>query len=164
MTHSHPWISLGAKLIALAAVICGALIAPAVSAQSEGEVYVAGNGFSFQQAVEQGLSRTPGGQRFFVLALPPETNALMTTATGPLSALRDRVVASNGVLYVCQRDIDSGKISVASLVPGVVTVRGWPPVGSGGLQEGQKYYADENPANFPVSTSSLRMLRSACSD
>jgi hypothetical protein len=44
-----------------------------------------------------------------------------------------------------------------------VKVRGWPPAGGGGSPEGQKYYADENPANFPVSTNSLRLLRSTCS-
>ena len=163
MARPDPGISLRAKLIALAAAICGAAISAPASAQPEGDVYIAGNGFSFQQAADQGISRTPSGQRFFLLVLPPETNALTTAATSPLVALRDRVVASNGVLYVCQRDIDSGKIGVSSLVPGVVRVRGWLPVGDGGLPEGEKYYPDENPANFPVSTNSMRQLRSACS-
>jgi hypothetical protein len=163
VVHADSQISLSAKLIAVAAAICGVAISAAAPAQSEGDVYVAGNGFSFQQAAEQGISRTSGGQRFFLLVLPPETDALTTTAAGPLVTLRDRVVASNGVLYVCQRDIDSGKISVSSLVPGVVKVRGWPPVGGGGLPEGEKFYPDENPANFPVSTNSMRLLRSACS-
>jgi len=149
--------------MALAAAICCAAISTAAFAQSEGDVYVAGNGFSFQQAADQAISRTSRGQRFFLLVLPPESNALTTATAGPLVALRDRVVASNGVLYVCQRDVDSGKISASNLVPGVVKVRGWPPVGDDRLPEGEKYYPDENPANFPVSTNSIRLLRSACS-
>jgi hypothetical protein len=163
MARSDSRSSLGAKLIALAAAACAAAIPAAAFAQSEGGVYVAGAGFSFQEAAEQGLAKNAGGQRFFLLAVPPETNALMTTAAGPLAALRDRVVAANGVLYVCQRDIDNGKVNAANLVPGVVKVRGWPEAGGGKLPEGQKHYADENPANFPVATNSLRLLRSTCS-
>jgi hypothetical protein len=164
MARSNSRSSLGANLIALAAAVCGAAMPAAASAQSEGGVYVAGTGFSFQQAADRGISQNAGGQRFFLLVVPPESNALMTTAAGPLAALRDRVVASNGVLFICQRDIDSGKVNASSLVPGVVKVRGWPPAGSEGLPEGQKFYADENPANFPLSTNSLRLLRTTCSN
>ena len=52
------------------------------AAQSEGGLYVAGAGFTFQQAVQQAIAKNPAGQRFFVLAIPPETRALLTTATG----------------------------------------------------------------------------------
>jgi hypothetical protein len=76
--------------------------------------------------------------------------------------LRDRVVAANGVLLVCQRDIDSGKIRANSLVPGVRTVRGWPAKGSPQLPDGQRYFADENPAELPASNEALRRMRSAC--
>jgi hypothetical protein len=162
MARSDSRSLLRAQFIAFAAAVCGAAIPAAAAAQSEGGVYVAGAGASFQQAADQGIAQNPGGQRFFLLAVPPETNALMTTAAGPLAALRGRVIASNGVLLVCQRDLDSGAVNALALVPGVVKVRGWPPAG-GGLPEGQKYYADENPANFPVSTNSLRLLRSTCS-
>ena len=46
------------------------------SAQSEGGLYIAGAGFSFQVAAERALAQNPGGRRFFVLSLPPETAAL----------------------------------------------------------------------------------------
>jgi hypothetical protein len=52
------------------------------------------------------------------MAVPPESNARTTAAAGALAAPRDRVVASNGVLFVCQRDVDCGKVNASSLVPG----------------------------------------------
>lgn len=139
-----------------------AVCAPAALAQSEGGLYTAGAGFSFQVAAERALSQNAGGRRFFVLSLPPETAALLTRTTGPRAAMRDRVVAANGVLLVCQRDIDNGKLDAANLVPGVVAVRGWPANGSHQLPQGQRYFANENPANLPAANEALRQLRSTC--
>jgi len=147
-----------AALVALVA----AAGAPAALAQSEGGLYIAGAGFSFQVAAERALSQNAGGRRFFLLSVPPETAALLSRTTRPRAALRDRVVAANGVLLVCQRDIDNGKLSATGLVAGVVAVRGWPPRGSTELPEGQRYFANENPANLPAANEALRQLRSTC--
>jgi hypothetical protein len=152
------------KLFAVATTVCAAAIPALVPAQSEGGLYIAGGaGFTFQQAADQGLAQNPGGQRFFLLSLPPETQALTKTAQGPLAAVRDRVVAANGVLLVCKRDVDSGKVNAATLVPGVVAVRGFPPPGSKALPDGERYFPGENPANLPASNESLRRLRVTCS-
>ncbi len=140
---------------------CAVCVTPA-SAQSEGGLYTAGAGFSFQVAGERALSQNPGGRRFFLLSLPPETAALLTRTTGPRAAMRARVAAANGVLLVCQRDIDNGKLTAASLVPGVAAVRGWPAKGSNALPEGQRYFANENPANLPAANEALRQVRSTC--
>lgn len=131
-------------------------------AQAEGGLYIAGTGFSFEQAASDGLSRNPAGQRFFLLALPPESEALTAKAPKALAAIRGRVVASNGVLLVCKRDIDSGSIDVSGLVGGVVAVRGWPPRGSDALPPGQRYYPDEDPSRLPRADESLRRLRTTC--
>jgi hypothetical protein len=139
-----------------------AVVSP-VSAQSEGGLYIAGAGFSFQVAAERAISQNPGGRRFFVLSLPPETAALAASASGARARLRDRVVAANGMLLVCQRDIDNGKVNAARLAPGVVAVRGWPRQGSNELPDGQRYFANENPADLPAANEALRQLRSACS-
>jgi hypothetical protein len=146
-------------LLALAA--CGAPLP--TSAQTEGGLYVAGAGFSFEQAADDGLSRNPGGQRFFLLALPPQTDALTSKASRAQAAARQRVVDGNGVLLVCRRDIDNGAVDASRLVPGVVPVRGWPPSGSGELPAGQRYFPDEDRANLPQSDELLRRLRSTCS-
>jgi hypothetical protein len=145
----------------LLAVVAGAS-ASVASAQSEGGLYIAGAGFSFQVAAERALSQNPGGRRFFVLSLPPETAALEASVTGTRARLRDRVVAANGVLLVCQRDIDNRKVNAARLAPGVVAVRGWPPQGSNELPDGQRHFANENPADLPAANEALRQLRSTC--
>jgi len=162
MRRPNKWMSSRAVVCTIAATL--ALPVLHAGAQSEGGLYVAGAGFTFQQAVQQAIAKNPGGQRFFVLAIPPETRALLTTATGTLAATRERAVAAGGVLYVCQRDIDNGKIAAANLAPGVIPVRGWPRVRTDALPKGARYFRDEDPANLPASNNALRKLRSICAD
>lgn len=135
----------------------------AALAQTEGGLYIAGDGFGFEQAAEQGLARNPDGQRFFVLVLPPNTEALTKAAPKSAAALRDRVVAGGGALLVCQRDIDNGSVDSATLVPGVVAVRGFPPRGSDAIPPGERYFPGENRDNLPMNNETLRRLRAACS-
>jgi len=152
-----------APIIWFAASICCVALPATVFAQSQGGLYIAGEGFSFQAAAEQGMAKNPRGRRFFLLSLPPETVALSRTAAGPLAAVRDRVVAANGVLFVCQRDVDNGNIDLSLLVPEVIAVRGWPEPGSTQIPKGQRYFPDENPAVLPRANDSLRRLRTTCS-
>ncbi len=139
-------------------------MAAPIFAQSEGGLYIAGYGFTFQEAADRAIAQNPGGQRFFLLTVPPETQALAASATGSNAAVRNRVLAANGVLLVCQRDIDNGRINAAGLAPRVVAVRGWPPAGSPTLPPGERYFQGENPADLPASNEALRRLRSTCSD
>jgi hypothetical protein len=144
--------------VLLASVLC----AVPAAAQSEGGLYIAGAGFSFEVAAQRGMAQNPGGRRFFLLSLPPETRALATSASPGVTALRKRVVAANGVLLVCQRDLDNRRIAQASLADGVVAVRGWPGSGGEPLPDGQRYFANENPAQLPADNEALRRLRSSC--
>ncbi len=137
--------------------------ASAASAQSEGGLYTAGAGFSFQVAAERAMSQNPGGRRFFLLTLPPEAAALRASASPAQRRLRERVVAANGVLLVCQRDLDNGRIDAARLVSGVVPVRGWPEPGSTELPAGQRYFPNEDPSTLPAANEALRQLRFTCS-
>ncbi len=105
---SRSLVGLGAAALLACATPRNALAA------EEGGLYIAGYRSSFERAAEQGLSRNPPGQRFFVLALPPHAAALTTAATTAAAAVRDRVVASGGLLYVCQRDIDNGSVDAAT--------------------------------------------------
>ncbi len=141
------------------ALALAASMSTAASAQTEGGLYIAGAGFSFQEAAQRGISQNPGGRRFFLLSLPPEARALASTATPAQQRLRERVLAANGVLLVCQRDLDNGRINAGNLVPGVVPVRG----NSNELPAGQRYFANENPAELPAANEALRRLRSTCS-
>jgi hypothetical protein len=164
MARPHTRHPLRSNLIAAAAAICAAGLAAPASAQSEGGLYIAGYGFSFQEVADRAIAQNPGGRPFFLLSLPPESQALATSAGGPSAAARDRVLAANGVLLVCQRDIDSGRINAAGLAPRVIAVRGWPPAGSPSLPPGERYFQGENPATLPASNEALRRLRSTCSD
>lgn len=151
------------SLADLGAAVLIACALPITSlAQAEGGLYIAGYRFNFERAAEQGLARNPPGQRFFVLALPPNTAALTTGATMAADAVRDRVVASGGLLYVCQRDIDNGSVDAATLVPGVVAVRGFPPSGSDAIPRGERYFPDENRDQLPRNNRTLKRLRSTC--
>jgi hypothetical protein len=129
-----------------------------VATASEGGLYIAGAGFTFQQAADRALAQNPVGERFFVLTLPPEAGALGNQAAPALQRLRERVLAANGVLLVCQRDLDNGRINAGNLAAGVVAVRG----NSNSLPTGQRYFAGENPADLPASNKALRRLRSTC--
>ena len=144
-------------------LVAAALCAASAWAQSEGGLYVAGAGSTFQVAAQQALAQNPGGRRFFVLALPPETVALTTRASAAQRTLRERVQAGNGVLFVCQRDVDNGRVARTLLAPGVVVVRGWPPGQAGELSDGRRALAGEDPATLPASNEALRRLRSSCS-
>jgi hypothetical protein len=150
-----------ALAVLVAALACA--LPHAARAQAEGGLYIADSAFSFDQAARRGLAQNARGTRFFVLALPPRTAALTTAAPGATAALRDQVIAQGGVLLVCQRDIDKGVIGAATLAPGVVAVRGFPPAGSNALPLGERYFPDENRAVLPAGNEALRRLRSSCS-
>jgi len=154
---TRPLIGLGAAAMMACALPCPAL------AQAEGGLYIAGYRFSFERAAKQGLARNPPGQRFFVLALPPNAVALTTAATPSAVAVRERVVAAGGLLLVCQRDIDNGSVTAATLVPGVVAVRGFPPRGSNAIPRGERYFPDEDRSQLPRDNRSLKRLRKTCS-
>lgn len=151
-------------LLALSAAALIACAMPQVAlAQDEGGLYVAEGRISFEQAAGQGLASNPAGQRFFVLALPPNAAALTKSAQKSAAAVRSRVVAAGGVLMVCQRDVDSGAIDAATLVPGVVIVRGFPPRGSDAPPPGERYFPGENSDQLPANNGTLTRLRNACS-
>ena len=151
-----------AALAVAGAAMLAAALPRAALAQAEGGLYIAGYRHNFERAAEQGLARNPAGQRFFVLALPPNTVALTAAATPSAAAVRERVVAAGGLLLVCQRDIDDGKVDAAALVPGVFAVRGFPPRGSNAIPRGERYYPDEDRTRLPQDNRSLKRLRKAC--
>jgi hypothetical protein len=145
------------------AAVLAVATCPAASAQSEGGLYVAGAGFSFQVAAERATSQNPGGRRFFVLVLPSEAAALDASAGPSLLSLRERVTAANGILLVCQRDLDNGRIDAARLADGIVPVRGWPKPGADDIPAGQRYFPNEDRSTLPAANEALRRLRSNCS-
>jgi hypothetical protein len=132
-------------------------------ARPQGGLYIAGDGFSFEQAAERAMRQNPHGQRFFLLSLPPETAALTNTAQRQQTRVRQRVLAAGGVLLVCQRDVDQRRIDATAMVREVAAVRGFPPSASA-LQPGdRRYFDDEDRSRLPAANEALRTLRSTCS-
>lgn len=156
-------MSLPTKASSLVAAVLLAAATLAGAQPGEGGLYIAGAGFSFDAAAQRALAQNTAGQRFFLLSLPPEASALRRNALPVQAQWRERVLAANGVLLVCQRDLDLGRIDAASLVSQVVPVRGWPPKGSPAWPAGQRTFAGEDRANLPTANEVLRRLRSTCS-
>jgi hypothetical protein len=152
-----------AKASLLIAALLAAAAGTATAQATEGGLYIAGDGFSFKTAAERGLAQNPGGRRFFLLTLPSQAASLRLNATPTQARLRERVIAGNGVLLVCQRDLDKRRFNAAQLVPQVVPVRGWPPQGSNELPPGERYFPGEDRSNLPSADEALRRLRSTCS-
>lgn len=140
------------------------LTVTAASAQSGpagGNLYVAGSGFDFPSTAERAVAQNPG-TRFFLLAIGDAIRYLTLTAPPELVEVRNRVARTNVQFLVCERDLQNG-YRLGDLVPGTVAVRGFPPPGSTALPIENKFYADEDPANLPWSTETLRRLRATCS-
>lgn len=133
-----------------------------VSAQAGGGLYIAGAGFDFPQVAERALAQNPGA-RFFLLAVGDAVRYLSLTAPEEMVEVRNRVARGNVQFLVCQRELEAGNYRLVDLVPGTVAVRGFPPPGSTALPVENKFYADENPADLPWSTETLRRLRATCS-
>jgi len=163
MNSSPSHMSLRLKRLGAAVALSACAVQLAAAAPSEGGLYIAGYEFNFDQAASRGLSQNPKGRRFFVLTLAPNAGALLSSAPKSSVELRERVLRSNGVLLVCQRDIDKGSIDASKLAPGVVAVRGFPPPGSTVIPHGERYFPDENRDVLPKSNEALRRLRATCS-
>jgi hypothetical protein len=153
-----PFTKASLRVAAVLAITAGT----AMAQNAEGGLYIAGDGFSFKTAAERGLAQNPGGRRFFLLTLPPAAASLRLNATPAQTRLRERVMAGNGVLLVCQRDLDNRRLNAAQLVPQVVPVRGWPPKGGNELPPGERYFPGEDRSMLPAADEALRRLRSAC--
>lgn len=151
-------------LAGLAALLAAMLLSPFAAAQrTEGGLYIAGSaGFTFRDAAQQALAANPVGQRFFLLALPPQTSALRKDAPRNLAAIRDRVQSDGGLIFVCRRDVQLGRIDPQTFVPGIVVVRGWGPKGDSDLPVGERYFPGEDRIVLPKSNESLRRLRATC--
>jgi hypothetical protein len=135
----------------------------ASGAGPEGGLYIAGARFSFAEAAQRALSENGASQKFFVLVLPEAAAALAVNAPARQAQLRDRLLGADGVLLVCRRDVDNGRIDPSTLVGEVVAVRGWPAPGEASLPAGQRFFAQEDRSKLPTVNENLRSLRATCS-
>lgn len=80
------------------------LAAAAMPAQGQG-VYVAGQGFALEQAVEQALREQRKGTAFWLVAAGEEAQRVVQGEGGEVSDLLEQVREHGGVIYACERNL-----------------------------------------------------------
>jgi hypothetical protein len=147
------WVGAAALMLSAA----GAL------AQGAGGLYVAGVNFTFTQAVSEALADNPAPGRFFVLLMPPATSDLRASGPAPdVVASRDQAVARGGQFLICRRDVQSGAVDPAALIPGVGVVWGWSSDPSAPQPDAEGLFPGEQPSWFPQAAELTRRIRSTC--
>jgi hypothetical protein len=154
-----------ARPITLVLALATIAFVPAAAAQGAGGLYVADGQFGFSAAVGQALADNPVPGRFFVLAVPPATQALLATgSTSGDAGLRERALASGAQFLVCRRDVQSGSVVPAALVPGGAVAWGWPQGPDAPAPDPNNLFPGESASQFPASMELLRRIRSTCSE
>jgi intracellular sulfur oxidation DsrE/DsrF family protein len=148
------------KVVLALVCLLSAAAALAAAPNEGGAVYIAGDGFSLEQAVADAKAGDDGvpASRFAVLAIGPEVGKLTYEGSGP--DIRDIVRQAQikgGTFYLCERDVVSARISGADLLPGVQVVRGWSDAEAGATDDGQPP-AVEDP--YPLAP--LRRITRIC--
>jgi hypothetical protein len=156
---------MSARPIALVFALATIAFMPAAAAQGAGGLYVADSTFGFSTAVGQALADNPVPGRFFVLVVPPATQGLLATGSPSGDAtLRDRALANGAQFLVCRRDVQSGSVAPASLVPGVAVAWGWPQGPDAPAVDANGLFPGESAGAFPAATELVRRIRNTCSD
>ncbi|OGA28448.1 MAG: hypothetical protein A3I01_01245 [Betaproteobacteria bacterium RIFCSPLOWO2_02_FULL_65_24] len=141
------------------------LFAPgALLAQVKGEtggVYVAGEGFSFEQAAADALRERASSPAdpLAVLVLGGEVRRVTLKGTTPeLRSLADKLQAAGATLYVCERDIRAARLNPAEFLPGVRIERGWTRA------EAQANVGSRKEADSRAPEAMLRRIRRLCAE
>lgn len=112
--------------------LAGLILAQAVLAQGPrgegGPVYIAGEGFSLEQAIADAARENAGADRarFAVVAIGAEVAKL--TLRGASSDVREsvrRTQDAGGIFYLCERDVKAARLPRGDLLPRVRVARGW---------------------------------------
>jgi intracellular sulfur oxidation DsrE/DsrF family protein len=115
-------------LILLFACWCSTSIAVAARPAGQGEVYIAGDPFTVDEAISQALRENSyeDHRQFWVVAVGPEIPKLSrqkaTSATR--ESLRE-LFRRGGVVMACEFDLPQLGLAKADLLPGVKPVRGF---------------------------------------
>jgi hypothetical protein len=116
-------------------------------------LYIAGDGFSLEQAIDDGLREKSGDAGFAVLVLGAEVSKLtIHGATSEVSDVILRGVKGGAFLNVCERDVKRMSISAQYFLPMVRVSRGFSASESGALDT-----AESGASGL------LRRLRALCS-
>jgi len=153
----------GLSIFLLLICTIGSLSAARSEEQEEGEVYVAGQNFTLEQALNQALAENPpdARRRFWVVVSGRDAVLLTKAGANPgLLESIERARRRGGIIYVCQSDMRAQGIKPSGLIPGVLPVQGF-----GGAA------ADANAPPLPQSDTPLprdlqhaRLILRSCAD
>jgi hypothetical protein len=101
-----------------------ALIATANAAPLGPKLYIAGDGFTLEQAV--GDAAREGAAAYKVLVTGSEAPRLIASraSRGTLDVVR-KVRADGGRIFVCAKDVRAASVTPRELIKGVIAVRGY---------------------------------------
>ena len=143
----------------LAAGIALLAAAQAAVARMPGDnLFIAGDGFSIEQAVaDVAAQRTAGDPPARILVIGAEAKRLKK---GEASyTVRDSVAAARrggAVFYICGKDMRASGLAAKDLIPGVRAVRGWSETTA--AQSG----SDKSGEQYPLAPG--RRMRSLCAE
>lgn len=107
-------------------IACAAALHPAQAAS--GDVYVAGQGISLEQAFMQALAENPGKPKeaFWIVVAGTDAARLSKAKAGAELVERVKAVrARGGVVFVCRSDLTRSGIQEGDLLDGVAPVYGY---------------------------------------
>lgn len=129
----------------------------------EGGVYVAGQGFTLEQAISQALAENASGaKRRFWIVVSGRDAARLASADAD-SGLRDSVKhvrAQGGIVYVCESDMRAQGIAPTKLMPEVVPVQGF----GGAPTESGSPLPPQIDTPLPQDLRHARLILKACAD
>lgn len=140
------------------------LLAPSLlHAQVKGEsggVYVAGDGFDFEQAAADALrDRTAAAGRLFVVVLERDLFKLTKQRAVPETlSLMQSLASANVAVYVCEQDMRAQRLVHGDLLDRVRVERGWTKA------EAQADVGDRKAPTDGTPEGQLRRIRRACDE
>lgn len=142
-------------------LVAAALPATAAVVASGG--YIAGDGFTLRDTLDQARREHGAGsfRPFWLLVLKDEVGALVRrTADRDTQAGVAELQRRGATLYVCARDLRTAALDGAELLPGVQVVRGWSDAESG-IQDDEGSSGNDDA---PAPLSPLRAANRLCAD
>lgn len=128
---------------------------------SEGEVYVAGQTFTLEQALRQALAENQpdATRRFWVVVSGRDAARLARSDADPglLDSIK-RVHERGGIVYVCQSDLAAHGVAPSELIPHVAPIHGFGAPASGSAQPPPP----EQP--LPQDLQHARLILRSCAD
>jgi intracellular sulfur oxidation DsrE/DsrF family protein len=131
--------------------------------REEGEVYVADQGFTLEQAISQALAENAGDakRRFWIVVSGRDATKLASADAD--SGLRDsikHVRAQGGIVYVCESDMRTQGIAPTKLMPEVTPVQGF----GGAPTESGSPSMPQIDTPLPQDVRHTRLILKTCAD